>query len=222
MLLSEIIDQIIRKVSFGVDTDDSKFNRRALEAQVPQWRSQAILISYNGSRDRAANKFLHSDLYQQESLTYNSQAQTTGADFIIFEGAAPLSLNSRANGCVFVGEHKTGTAFTQLKGPNYYNMAKDAGLLEPGKVYYEITSGTFKVWGNLQLRRMYKNFIAADPMEVIDFDPETDKYPVSPDIFDILLKLAAQDLMPQQARAADKINDGAETMERRPLKQNIV
>lgn len=220
--LDQIVDQVIRKVSSGINSDDSKFNRRALEAQVPQWRCSAILISYNGSRDKAANKLLHPDLFQQETLLYNSQIQVAGADYIIFPGAMPLSLNARVNGCVFVGEKLHGIPFIQLKGPNYFNMVNDAGLIEKDKVYYELSAGIFKVWNNKELKKLFKNFIAADPMEVAGYDPETMPYPISPDIFDIMLKLAMQDLMPEQMRPADKINDGAETLDRRALKSNIV
>lgn len=221
MLLAEVVDQIIRKVSYGLNTDDSKFNRRAIEDQCHPWRVDAIGMSYNGSRTRPGNKLLHPDLFQQESLTLDPSIQVAGADFVLFTGAMPADINGRTNGLVFVGEKLHGVPFTQLKGVNAYNVTKDAGLIEPGKVYLELYSGYFKVWGNPQLKRMYKNFIADNPLEVTDFDPEIHPYPISREIFSLMMDIAYAKLVPEQARPGDKINDGAETNEKNNLMQNV-
>lgn len=222
MKLREITDQILRSVQGGVSKDDSKFSRPAIQALVPKWRAEAILRIYNGSREIRANKFLSPFLYMQEELTFDLRLQVPGAQFRLFQGAAPLQLDDQANGCVFVGDQKSGNNFIQLKSPAYFDIARDAGLISPKEVYYSITGDMWKVWGNTQISTLYRDFIPADPLDISGFDQEADEYPVSQDVLALMMRIAAMELAPEANRPADHINDGTETLERRVNKANIV
>lgn len=219
--IGEITDLILRRLGGAVDSNDSKFSRTAIEAEIPKWRERALSIVYNGNKEIAANKFLDPMLFQSETLTYDASLQIQGAVFTVFQGTQPVGLNFTTNGAVFVGDQLTGTAFTQLKGPGYYSIANDAGLISIDKVYFELVEDKTLVYGNTQVKTLYKKFIAYDPVQVSGFDEENDYYPVSQNVLDQLIRLAYFDLLPEANRPADRTNDGGETLERRVNKTSL-
>ena len=81
-----------------------------------------------------------------------------------------------------------------------------------------------KVYGNTQVREVSLNYIPVDVMNVSIlnpttntyalFNPETDNYPVSPDVWDIMKSLAIAELTPANYRPADMTNDSTSPLEK--------
>lgn len=210
MKLNNIIDNIIRSVDGLVRTDDSKISERALEAKIPQWKQQALLIVYNGSKTSKANVFLGAQNYYPVTYNYDPSIQISGADFTLFDIEPPVQLADDMNGCVFVGDRDTGTNFTQLKYPSTYNVGRDAGLISVDEVYYSITGTRAKIWGNTQVKTLFMDYIPVDVMNISTFNPETDEYPASQDVLDLIFKLAFAELAGQNAKPADVLNNSAD------------
>lgn len=209
MKLTDITDQIIRAVDAGVRTDDSKFAPLAIEALLPKWKQMAHLIIYNGSKTSKANKFLGPENYLSTTLTFDQTIQIPGAGYLLFAGEPPIQLDSYCNGCRFVGDKLTGQNFTQFMNPSDYGIYKESGLLSINEVYFWIGGGYYTTYGNLQLKSIDIDFIPADPMNVATFNPVTMEYPISKDVFDVVLKLATMELTPEALRPADIHNNQA-------------
>lgn len=220
MLFRNYIDIIIADTFGLVRTDDSKVAELRLEAEMPKWRQEGIFIVWNGSKPTAlfpsgirANNFLHPDNYQSDTLILDPTIQITGSDFLIWECEAAISLSDDANGNQFFGDKLTGQTFFPMKSPGSYYTMKQAGLISIDKVYYNQT-GYMKTWGNLELKSIDRDFLASDPMNVTDFDPEIDHYPMGPDVWTIVYKLAISQLKPESLTPSDTVNDAAPSTER--------
>lgn len=215
MKLNEIVDQIIRSIDGLVRTDDSKVSERALEAKIPQWKQDALLIIFNGAKGTRDTRASRSNVsinplnYYQVTWTYNASIQVAGASFRLFEIEPPVQLNDTHNGCIFVGDQLTGTEFTQLRYPSTQSVAKNAGLIDVDEVFYNITGTKMKVWGNIQVNTVFMDYIPVDVMNISTFNPVTMEYPASQDVLSLIFKLAFSELVPQSVRPADMINDSA-------------
>lgn len=224
MKLKEIVDQIIRSPDGGIVSQDSKFveNWRAIEAKVPIWSQRAYDIIWNGTPRvngvldaMGGNKFLSGSNYIPTSLTYNANIQVAGADFIVFQlESEPVRLDPISNGFIFVGDQKSGRGFTQLKYPSTYYTDKDADLISPNEVYYNVTGTLMNVWGNTQLRTVYLDYIAANPLLISTFNQVTDEYPASADVLNVVFALSRAELYPESVRAADYRQDATPIIEK--------
>lgn len=209
MLLEDIVNQIIINANGGVVTDDDKFDNKAIEAKIPQWRQQAFLDVYNGSRYRAGNTFIDSLNYWQISIDIDASIQIPNADFKIFEIEPPVKLNSMYNGFVFFGDEKTGQNFLQIRTPAAFDTMNKAGQIDQNEVYYIPTGKKVKVWGNIQLESAYADYIPYDVMNCSNFNPVTDDYPISGDVLQVMFQIAQTEIKPQAQTPSDTKNDSA-------------
>lgn len=229
LLLKDYIDITISDTFGLVRTDDSKISERRLKAEFPGIRQEAMFIVWNGCRPTpmfpqgiAGNHFLHASNYQPGNLRYKANIQDAGAKYVLFEMEPPVSLSEITNGIGFCGDKLTGQTFTPLKSPNSYFTMASAGMISIDKVYFETTGKYLKAWGNTDIRQVDLNYLAGDPLNVstwdgtqlVLFDPETEIYPVGPDVWNIMYKLAIARLRPEAATPADMTNDGAQSQER--------
>jgi len=220
MLLRDYIDIIISDVFGLVRTDDSKVAELRLEAEMPKWRQEALFLIWNGSRPTglfptglASNHFLHPDNYQAETVTLDPTIQVAGADFLLWDCEPAIALSETANGNQFLGDRLTGQTFYPLKSPGSYWTMKQCELISIDKIYYNHTE-LMKTWGNLELKSFDRDFLATDPMNVTGFDPEINNYPMGPDVWAIIYKMALAQLKPESLTPADTQNDAAPSIER--------
>lgn len=219
MKTGEIVDQILRRSEGGIRTDDDKFSERAIEALFPKWLQKAWDIRYNGNKETARNTFIAPANYVPVHISYNPKIQIVGADFAIFVIEQPISLNGLVNGIGFLGDEKTGKPFTQFKSLQTYNTAKDGGFISINDVYFECSGTIVKIWGNTQLKTFFLNYIPANvfnctiynyaTQQSALFNPVIDEFPISSDILDTFLDIAARELFPEAATPADYKNDSA-------------
>ena len=218
MKAPQIIIQILSRVEGGIVTDDSKFSERAILDLFPRWLQKVWDIRYNGNKTQGANKFIGSANYISVHINYNAAIQVAGADFVLFEIEPPIQLNSNVNGVSFLGDELSGKPFQQFLSLQTYNTAKEAKLIDINDVYFENHKGNIlKVWGNIQLKSIYANYIPANVMNCTIYDyvtktnrlfnPATDDYPMSEDILGTFIDIAAAELFPEAQTPADFVND---------------
>ena len=213
MKTTEITEQIISRSNGGIDTDDERFAEEAIEALFPKFLQKAWDVRYNGSKSQGANNFIAAQNYVPCHLTMNPAIQIKDAEFAIFQIEPPISLNSIVNGIAFLGDELTGKPFTQFRSLQTYNTAKDAGLISINDVYFENSGNILKVWGNIQLKQFFLNYIPANVFNCIIYDyttklnrlfnAETDDYPISQDVLGTFLDIAAAELFPQAQTPVD-------------------
>ena len=208
MILYNIVDQIISSIDAGIRTDDSKFSPLRIEDRVDGWRQDAISMLYNGNRDLAKNPDIPSENFQQFDAIYDPLIQDKGVNYIKFLLPQPIALNNFNNGYVFLGNKKTGQNFTQVKDASYFANALNAKLIYSTKVYWFRSGDNYgKFWGNINLKTFFCDGVFAKPLLVPNFNPVTMEYPASEDVLNLIFKMAYAELMPQQGKVADMVND---------------
>ena len=231
MKLGDYIAQLMTVFGNMVYTDDNKISPRMLEAEFPKWKQQALLIIYNGSGGIKGvlppikgNKFINSQNYVKTQYSYDINIQDDGAEYVQFIVEPAVQIDASMNGFVFVGDKLTGKPFIQLKSPNSYAINKEAGLIGVNDVCFNVTGNLLKIYGNTQVREMFMDYIPTDVMNVniLDFttrtyrlfNPETDEYPISKDVWDIIKALAIAEFAPANYRPADYTNDATQPIEK--------
>lgn len=223
-LLTQYIDELMTVFGNMVYNDDNKISERMLEQMFPKWKQEAFFIAFNGNKYTAGNTFIHPSNYVKTEITLDQNIQEDGADFKLFLVEPAVSLNSNLNGFRFVGDRISSTSFYQFTDPNSYNWTKEAGLIGINEVAFIVTGGQMKVYGNTQLKKLFMDYIPVDVMNVeiwdIDtkstrpFNPETDFYPISEDIWKLMKQIAIAELTPANMRPADMTNDNTNPLEK--------
>lgn len=231
MTIGDYVGQLMTVFGNMVYTDDNKISPRLLEAEFPKWKQQALLIIYNGSGGIRgvlppikANRFINSDNYVKTLYEYDINIQDNGAEYVQFLVEPAVQIDGQMNGYVFVGDKLTGKAYTQLKNPNSYSINKEAGLIGVNDVCFNVTGNLLKIYGNTQVREVYMDYIPTDVtnVKILDtstmtyrlFNPETDTYPISKDVWDIMKSLAIAEFTPANYRPADYTNDASQPIEK--------
>lgn len=231
MKLGDYISQLMTVFGNMVYTDDNKISPRMLEAEFPKWKQQALLIIYNGSGGikgvippTKSNKFINAKNYVQTKLEFNLNIQEDGAEYVLFDIEPAVQMTSGMNGLSFVGDKLTGKPFSQLTSPNSYGINKDAGLIGVNDVAVYVSGSLLKAYGNTQIKEIYLDYIPLDVTNVKVynsvtktyslFNPETDEYPISEDVWDIMKALAIAEFTPANYRPADYTNDATSTIEK--------
>jgi hypothetical protein len=220
LLLSDRVDLIIKSLSGLVSTDDDKISNRAIEGEFPKWKQKATLIAWNGTRPIAelpsgvaGHKILKPDNYLPTDLSFDASIQDADAPYVIFEVEPAINLDSITSGFMFCGDKLTGQSFIQLRDPKDYWTYSLAGNITSEDVYFFASGKRMQVWPNT-IRDIHLNYLPVDPMNVSDFNPETDNYPVGEDVWAIMKAIAVYELTPPSLRPADLTKDSAPTSER--------
>jgi len=231
MLIQDRISQLMTMFGNMVFTDDNKISPRYLESEFPKWKQDALFKTYWGyAGDKmglpriAANTFINSENYVKTKLDYEQAIQEPNADYVLFRVEPAVNIGNTVNGFSFVGDKLTGTPFTQLESPNDYGVYRDAKLIGKNDVCFYVSGGLMQVFGNTQVKEVYLNYIPTDVMNVkvynttsksyVLFDPETDDYPISEDVWNLMKRIAVAELTPPNMRPADYTNDGKGALEK--------
>lgn len=223
-LLGEYIDELMTVFGNMVYNDDNKISERMLEQMFPKWKQEAFFVVFNGNKYTAANSFIHSSNYVKTEISYDKDIQEVGAEYVLFLVEPAVGLNSSLNGFRFVGDRITSTSFYQFPDPNSYNWTREAGLISVNEVAFVVTGNQMRVYGNTQLKKLFMDYIPVDVMnvdvwdietkETRPFNPESDPYPISEDIWRVMKQIAISELTPANLRPADMTNDNTNPLEK--------
>ncbi len=176
---------------------------------------------YNGSRDMAATKRLDYALFQSFTIAIDPTIQDSDKDYLLFDIPKPIAVNQHTDGIVYAGKADDSVAFTKLRNRSDVANMKKRGFLRDGKdiaVIYEIPY--LLVFGNKMLKEIYFQGVLANPLNKPNFNPETDEYPVSDAILDLMTDLFKKEQSISINKVADPIADNRETMAAGIISQN--
>lgn len=217
MILAEVTERIIRSV-FGGKAKNEGVDYAYIESMVPKWRQRAILIVYNGSREFAGNKYISPEWLQNFSITVPaSQRLATNTNIYITVECPPLiRLNTTQDGLIFFGDAEGMVNFRRIKSTAYAADLSRRGDLNQNAIGYVKTAKDIYIFGNKQLETVDLNVVLADPLDAPDFNIDTDSYPVSEDVIEVMERVATAELMPELSVPEDLVKDGVDTKDRRP------
>lgn len=223
MKLAEYADILVRLATAFESKIGGKYSDLlAVEAMIPGLRQDAILITYNGSRERAANKNIHPALIQKFTIDIN-QADQWDVDYLVFQSPRFASISTNVFGDVYVGAKKRTKGFKRIGSRSELDIYKTRGYLNDGRVImYQPIDEEIHVYGNDMLKQIYVEGVVMDPLDVSDFDPETDQYPMDDATWQVVIDLFKQKIGITINKVQDTVNNDVDTMSKGPIKGNNV
>lgn len=189
--LNEYADLLVRIVNaFEVKVGGKYSDLEAVEALIPTLRQEAILIKYNGSQNIAASKKIDPACLQSFLIAIDSAAQDSELDYLVFNSPRFVNISKGVSGDIYVGAKRLTQAFKKAYTRTEIDTLKTRGYLNDGKnILYVTADDKINVYGNKMLKEIWVEGILTDPLEATNFNPETDPYPMSEDIFTIVMDL---------------------------------
>ena len=220
MLISEIVDILIRSVSGGVNTADNKYEPRYVEALIPQLREQAIRIDFTGSSDRVATKSIDYSLTQSVVATKDA-GQDNQLDYVTFSIPRPIELNYGNDGLVYVGQKNNSVSFSKFMNREDIANAMMRGMLNGKEIGYIHEGSKLLIFGNNMLSEVNVRGVFSDPTQVPTFNKLTDAYPVSKSILSMMVDLFKISQNVNINKPDDNIADGADTLTKGIVSNNL-
>jgi hypothetical protein len=217
MTLNEFVEKVIRAVSGGVDTDESRYDRQWIGALIHDARA---VIARN---DYKANGLWNPSLYQFYYPTYEPffQSGTCFSRFNIptgFIGADPLR-----TGCMYIGSSNDMDGFNPFKASNfriirnrtYLNdlLAHPAMSPASGNYIGALVEGlVVEVYSKKTIKNLGVGGVWDDPSLLPDFTP-TGNYPVHEDMIPLITTYIKESILNQTTvMPDDTISDSKDTM----------
>ena len=189
--LNEYADLLVRIVNaFEVKVGGKYSDLEAVEALIPTLRQEAMLIKYNGSQNIAAAKKIDPACLQSFLIAIDSAAQDSELDYLVFNSPRFVNISKGVSGDIYVGAKRLTQAFKKVYTRTEIDTLKTRGYLNDGKnILYVTADDKINVYGNKMLKEIWVEGILTDPLEATNFNVETDPYPMSEDIFTIVMDL---------------------------------
>ena len=184
----EIVDRLIRSVSSSQNGLDNKYDPLYIESLIPSLYGEAIILDYNGSKERAASKRISGDCIFSTTLAINPAIQDSTAEYLLFElPSPPVRVNSRVNGLIYCGQKQQAIAFSEMYNRMDISIAKKRGFFSDGNDIAFIIKGVYiEVWGNKDLQEIDIDIVPQDVSKFPTWDETTDKYPVTEDLVKLM------------------------------------
>lgn len=192
--LNEYADLLVRIVNaFEVKIGGKYSDLEAVEALIPTLRQEAILIKYNGSQNIAASKKIDPACIQSFLIPIVSAEQDAEVDYLVFNSPRFVNIAKGVSGDIYVGAKRLTQAFKKVYTRTEIDILKTRGYLNDGKhILYMNADDKMNVYGNKMLKEVWVEGILVDPIEASNFNVETDPYPMSEDLFTIVMDLFKQ------------------------------
>ena len=192
--LNEYADLLVRIVNaFEVKVGGKYSDLEAVEALIPTLRQEAILIKYNGSQNIAASKKIDPACIQSFLIPIVSADQDAEVDYLVFNSPRFVNIAKGVSGDIYVGAKRLTQAFKKVYTRTEIDTLKTRGYLNDGKhILYMNADDKMNVYGNKMLKEIWVEGILVDPIEASNFNVETDPYPMSEDLFTIVMDLFKQ------------------------------
>jgi len=219
MTALEIVDKILSEAGGGKFRDDIKFEPDLLLAELPQYRSRAMIIAFNGSRDTAMSKMINPSWYQEYEFAIDRSTQSSEACYLEAYFPPVVRMDDKVDGATLIGDKESGLSFRKVQTPETASSYLKAGRLNKAKIGYVLFPEKIRIYGNKLLKNLYANCIFQYPTDVPDFNIETDRYPISTDLIPIMAKLWEIDMAQKLGIPLDTLVDRAESIEVRNFKK---
>jgi hypothetical protein len=222
--LNEYADLLVRVVNaFEVKVGGKYSDLEAVEAMIPTLRQEAILIKYNGNANIAAAKKIDAACLQSFLITIDPAAQDLEADYLVFDSPRFVNISKNVSGDIYVGAKRLTQAFKKVYTRTDIDILKTRGYLNDGKhILYMTADDKMNVYGNKMLKEIWVEGILVDPLESTSFNPENDPYPMSEDLFTIVMDLFKQKVGITINQAQDNVDNDTSSQGRAATKAALV
>lgn len=211
--LYSISVEIIKDLSGGVYTTDSKYSVREVEEKVRQARAFFIQDYFIKSKLRTIDP----NWLQSYTPTYTPSIQDNAKQYVKFSVPAILTLPKNA-GFFWVGSptdisrdfdivSDIGSA-SNLQKHRYTKLTND----RTSSVVYD--NGYIYVYGaSRNIRSIVVKAVWEDPLDIPLFDERNSEYPVSGHMIPLIKDMVKKELGYVPQTPADQVNDGRASME---------
>ncbi len=212
MILTKLVETIIRTPSGGIMTDENKLDRDFIAANIHQASATAKIKWYETKGS------IHDMWFQRYIPPYETPLQTTGDCMAQFRCPQTINLGTCRDGFEYVGTPDGRKAFPWL-GPGgmetvYANhpVSNRRGRVTWRWEYNEGGYGVIKLYGRKNLSSILVKGIFANPLDIPTFRQEFDQYPITEE----LIPLIRQELCNLQTKIivmqrADTVSDSQST-----------
>lgn len=217
MILAEITERIIRAV-FGGKAKNEGVDYAYIESMIPKWRQRAILIVYNGSREFAGNKYISPEWLQTFKIDVPASEllPSNTNTYLTINCPSILRLNTMQDGLIFFGDGEDMINFRRIRSTAYASDLIIRGDLNQNVIGYVKNGDDIYIFGNKQLESVTLHTVLSNPLDAPNFNIDTDDFPVSEDVIEVMERIATAELMPELSIPEDLIKDGVDTKDRRP------
>jgi len=208
MLLTNLKSQVIRMVSGGIESADTKYDFSDIEDNIHYGRAFVI------AQDFQTKKRIASSWLQPYIATYSQDMQDSGAKFIRFKVPDVIQLDNYRDGFIYVGGLNSNIAYRRVNNraemANYNNNRITKQTNRVTKFLYE--DGYIEIYGDNEIRKLRIDGIWQRPTEIPGFNQDVDQYPLGENLVSVLKDyLLKTTLIPEQQKWPDQIADGRET-----------
>lgn len=221
MIVTYIVDELIRAVNAAVNTANGKWDNEYVYNLLPQLRAEAILNTYNGSRTLAANKTISPSWLQTVTITIDQSQQTQTAEYLTVQVPKIIRINDKVDGFVYVGDLDKAIDFKRAYTKSEVSYLKQRGFLRGKEIIYIGVGSNLEIYGNKSLKSFQIQGVFSDPTTIYGYNPLTDDYPVDEQTLSVMKDLFLARVRTELATTTDTVADGADTMSIRPIKSNI-
>lgn len=221
MLLDAIVEQVIRAISGGIDTADSRFDGSYIEDKIHEYRILQLIASYNGTRYQAKNRFIHYSYYQNFDISRIERVQDVNVNYVKFPCPSPANISDKVDGLTFVGNRSKNYSWSKIQSPEQVSQLVKLGLMDTNDIGYFYDGQFLRLYGNLDLENVHVEGVFQNPLDVPDFNPETDNYPMPDDAIPMMIEMMKRMEFNQMVQTVpDYIADGADTVTNATLRNN--
>jgi hypothetical protein len=141
-------------------------------------------------------------------IAIDSPAQDPELDYLVFDSPRFVNISRTVSGDIYVGAKRLTQAFKKVYTRTEIDTLKIRGYLNDGKhILYVTADDKINVYGNKMLKEIWVEGILTDPLEATNFNAETDPYPMSEDIFTIVMDLFKQKVGITINQAQDNVDN---------------
>ncbi len=194
MILREVAENLISALNAGGQTLGQKWNPLQVEAIIPSLRIDAIKEVYNGSRFRGASKRINGAWTQTFTVEIDGSIQNNNYPYLLSYIPAPAPITERMNGLIYVGGNLMNNGvpqiakFFQAQSMDEITTLNQRGFINNGKdIVYLYIMNMIQIYGNKSLKEFTVQMVAANPVDVPNFDIETSEYPINDELLMIMV-----------------------------------
>ena len=187
----DITQRLMASINGGKISTDVPYDFDYIMKLLPQLREDAIIITYNGSRTRAANSTISPDWLQSKTYTIDNSIQDTDLDYLLISNAMSIvRINDSVDGWVYQGMTDKAQTFLKANSINQISDWKRNNIIGNGKRIGCLRVGDeIRLYGNKSLSEFTEQCVYQNPDEMSGWNYQTSKYPVNEGLLVVMEEL---------------------------------
>ncbi len=218
MILREVAENLISALNAGGQTLGQKWNPLQVEAIIPSLRIEAIKEVYNGSRLRGASRRINGAWTQTFNVIIDASVQDNSYPYLKAFIPSPAPITEKMNGLVYIGGNLMVDGspqiakFNQAQSLDEIATLNQRGFINNGKDIVVLCVDDFvQIYGNKSLKEFTVQMVAANPVNVPNFDIEKSEYPINDELLLIMVEGFKRYNSISVQQPKDNVADSADT-----------